>query len=938
MAYSDDIEALLPNYLYLLQNNYTEEINGATGSGASGTTFVTTPICADSVYSMLVDGASEGMGLPSGDINGGGIGLCVGGWFQLDTISIPSIIWAQGGGSNNFLVSLANGNALLCTYTITTGGSIYEEVALDVKLEVGRPYHIMFQWNQLEEVYEVYLNGVRRNITTITDPVISHGSANIAEGGSYAQDTSSVTYRASPGLYSHWAAWVNKYVDPADIRTELFEKGAIETTSQVFLQNLVDNASAGLFLISAVGGAITAEIDTLLKAYSFEDYFNLEFADNNQNVSGSYQVTLTTPVRARVVKYGFSTFQSDLALDRLNNFLPYFLLTDPKTTESTLATVQAYTDITTTARLYDFARQYDAEFPEYGFDIFRPNGTTMDGGDLDITIDQNALRSVTIQEDTLTPTDVYDDERDALGAEDLLYFFGDSTNASDYTRTAVVTVVAHVTIPSSSPDGGIWFLGGTGIGGGICFTSGELVVRAGDGASATEPNMSRVSIDVSASGEDLLGREGLIIYEADPSTDTVSVWWQDFTDPTIAPRLLGTDTSSVSWPSGTWAGTGAGNVGTSFNIGGETTNGFNGGIIDVRVWDSTSFSLTSATTEVDFFSRGPSAKSWPMELTVNRASVTGTQSENFSITGSSNDALKLTIDGGTSLDVTLTAGTRTAAQVAADIQAAADAAFVPLLASDDSGSVKIESILPQGGTGSSVEIETVANNAYTTLGFTVGTTTAGRNTLSVRSLTAIASSAAFDTIATTGSVTIEDGTTINGLDFDAEVVLETAQNLTNVTIDGDLRINTGANSTLSFSNVTVTGLVYNDDASHTLTINASNSSLTAGDPGTGNGQTNVVSSVPVTITVVTTTGTPIENARVFLETTPGGVDIFDGSDGTSLTDSNGEVSASYAGTTPANITGRARKSSTSPYYKTGIISGQVTASGFSATIVMVLDE
>jgi hypothetical protein len=184
-----------------------------------------------------------------------------------------------------------------------------------------------------------------------------------------------------------------------------------------------------------------------------------------------------------------------------------------------------------------------------------------------------------------------------------------------------------------------------------------------------------------------------------------------------------------------------------------------------------------------------------------------------------------------------------------------------------------------------------------------------------------------------------DGETADNVTVAAgDVHLESATNLTGMTIADDLRIDTGANSTLSFTSMDVSGNVWNDDSSHTLTINATNSSLTAGDPGTGNGQTNIVSSVPVTITAVTTLGTPIENARVFLETTPGGVDIFDGSDGTSLTDSNGEVTTSYSGTTPVSVTGRVRKSTSSPFYKTGVISGQITSSGFSATIVMVLDE
>jgi len=73
--------------------------------------------------------------------------------------------------------------------------------------------------------------------------------------------------------------------------------------------------------------------------------------------------------------------------------------------------------------------------------------------------------------------------------------------------------------------------------------------------------------------------------------------------------------------------------------------------------------------------------------------------------------------------------------------------------------------------------------------------------------------------------------------------------LDDITITGDLHINTSTNSALTFNNIKVNGKVYNDDANHTLTINAQNgSSLTANNPGTGAGQVNILSTSTLTIT------------------------------------------------------------------------------------------
>ena len=89
---------------------------------------------------------------------------------------------------------------------------------------------------------------------------------------------------------------------------------------------------------------------------------------------------------------------------------------------------------------------------------------------------------------------------------------------------------------------------------------------------------------------------------------------------------------------------------------------------------------------------------------------------------------------------------------------------------------------------------------------------------------------------------------IDHLNVNGDVQLLSDLDLNDITIDGDLYVDIGANSTLNFNNVIVTGLVYNDDPTHTLTINATGgSSLTADNAGTANGETNILQSATLTI-------------------------------------------------------------------------------------------
>ena len=103
----------------------------------------------------------------------------------------------------------------------------------------------------------------------------------------------------------------------------------------------------------------------------------------------------------------------------------------------------------------------------------------------------------------------------------------------------------------------------------------------------------------------------------------------------------------------------------------------------------------------------------------------------------------------------------------------------------------------------------------------------------------------------------------------------------------------------------------------------------------GGGATTVVNlSVPVTVTVQDSEGNPIQGAKVFLETTPGGTDLFT----YGITDASGQVTTTYGGTTPQDVVGYVAKGTASPVYKRANINDTISSTGLATTITMVLDE
>ena len=173
--------------------------------------------------------------------------------------------------------------------------------------------------------------------------------------------------------------------------------------------------------------------------------------------------------------------------------------------------------------------------------------------------------------------------------------------------------------------------------------------------------------------------------------------------------------------------------------------------------------------------------------------------------------------------------------------------------------------------------------------------------------------------------------TIDNLTVSGDLDIDEAVTLTGCTVTGDATINTGGNDTLTFDGVTISGDTTND-GSNTLTINATNSSLTTSEPGTAAGEVDIQNIVNLNVTVQDSSGSAIQDARVYIKDS-GGTQLVN-----ALTNSSGVVTTTYNYISDEAISGFVRKGTSSPLFKTGQIAGTITSTGFSTTLILVSDE
>lgn len=100
-----------------------------------------------------------------------------------------------------------------------------------------------------------------------------------------------------------------------------------------------------------------------------------------------------------------------------------------------------------------------------------------------------------------------------------------------------------------------------------------------------------------------------------------------------------------------------------------------------------------------------------------------------------------------------------------------------------------------------------------------------------------------------------------------------------------------------------------------------------------------VQQVTVQVTVIDAeTFDEITGVRVLLEADSGGPLSLGADILTGTTDGSGIISTSFDYISDQPVTGRARKGSSTIFYKTASIGGVITSDGYSLTVLMVPDE
>lgn len=616
MAHRDDMVALGAVKGWSLDNVDTDigSFSPTRDITKSGSAFVATPIAADSTHSLEFSALSDNASILDSDAVNIGNKLIIGRtvWLEVDSALPPSAVWSEGSTSTNLSLIVAADLSVYAQW-VDTAESVDVQVSSPFKLVVGRPYNVgAFAFSDVG-LY-LFVNGTPVDFTAFSSNKLSQHTDELYFGKpkvSLATGGTTIEFQSFLGRMSHMYAF-NKLLTDAEMYDTVFAGGAIQTTSLVSFEDLPLDASTGFFLLDALGGTIQSTIDTQIKAHP--EYNNVDSTEQHQT---AYNVTTTTPVRARVVKFGLQTYTTDVALDRLNNEISYFIPTDTNVKETTIATVDAYADISDGNRLYDFCRRYDQEFPTLGFDLCEIEGSTLIFDDRIVLLNKDALRSVTISEDTLTAGNAYSNpENGLLPAVDATENFmadGQTGDPSVWSRSTNAVVAIDMTIHATAPLGVVFEAGGSVTGYYVGFnTSNELVYRMGSGASSSTAT-AKVTVDVSS----YFGETGTLYIECDVDNDTIRGYWVGTPAKTYQAVVLGEHTASASISN--WTGTddyGVGEQGGSQICAGEDTTDYNSTVSQVRIYDNDQ-SLPDpiqTATAGNSFSRASVAQNWPIEL------------------------------------------------------------------------------------------------------------------------------------------------------------------------------------------------------------------------------------------------------------------------------------------------------------------------------------
>ena len=140
------------------------------------------------------------------------------------------------------------------------------------------------------------------------------------------------------------------------------------------------------------------------------------------------------------------------------------------------------------------------------------------------------------------------------------------------------------------------------------------------------------------------------------------------------------------------------------------------------------------------------------------------------------------------------------------------------------------------------------------------------------------------------------------------------------------------NVTVAISDCTVYEV--DTEAGETVVLNLTNSTVSV---NSDSANITINNAVTITISAKNSAGIGIVDARVYLIAAAGG-GLAQGTVITNtLTDATGKVTFSFNYTGDQPVTGRIRKATTPPYYKTYVLGGTITSSGYTVDAILIED-
>ncbi|MEM9067098.1 MAG: hypothetical protein AAGE52_01290 [Myxococcota bacterium] len=240
--YNEIVGALAPDHHWQLDNNYNDSAGDRpmTTDIVGTQTFVTAPICEKNTHTWQIDDVLDRRGVAdTANMNLAGLtARTMGGWIQLGGIQQSlAAIYKEGGAVNNLAFLVGLGNTLVAQLADTSDDQA--QAYSDFRLTAQRPYHIAFRYDYGVGTpeFRLLIDGVVQTVTdgnplTSTDLDSHSGDINWGDPDNNLEMGGTDIAFAGPEdcQYAQWATWRVALTD-ADVRNELFEKGALPTVT-----------------------------------------------------------------------------------------------------------------------------------------------------------------------------------------------------------------------------------------------------------------------------------------------------------------------------------------------------------------------------------------------------------------------------------------------------------------------------------------------------------------------------------------------------------------------------------------------------------------------------------------------------------------------------------------------------------------------------------